>query len=37
MNAIEQRQAYERALQHEKALEPERPQLQKGLDYPKMR
>ncbi|KLV51104.1 hypothetical protein SK34_04664, partial [Citrobacter sp. MGH104] len=37
MNAIEQRQAHERALQHEKAPEPERPQLQKGLDYPRMR
>lgn len=37
MNAIEQRQAHERALQHEKAPEPERPQMQKGLDYPRMR
>lgn len=35
MNDIEQRQAHERALQHEKA--PERPQLQKELDYPRMR
>ncbi|MBJ2846135.1 nuclease, partial [Salmonella enterica subsp. enterica serovar Agona] len=37
MNAIEQRQAHERALQYEKMPEPERPQRQKGLDYPRMR
>lgn len=37
MNAIEQRQAHERAQLHEKAPEPERPQQQKGLDYPRMR
>lgn len=36
MNAIEQRQAHERALQHEKAPEPERPQRQKGLDGPSL-
>lgn len=37
MNVIEQRQAHERALQREKTLEPELPQLQKGLDSPRMR
>lgn len=36
MNAIEQRQAHERVLQHEKTLEPERPQRQKGLDGPSL-
>jgi hypothetical protein len=36
MNAIEQRQAHERALQHEKTPEPERPQRQKGLDGPSL-
>lgn len=33
MNAIEQRQAHERALQHEKTPEPQR---QKGLDGPSL-
>jgi hypothetical protein len=37
MNVIEQRQEHELALQREKTIEPERPQLQKGLDYPRMR
>jgi len=36
MNAIEQRQAHERAVQHQKTLEPERPQRQKGLDGPSL-
>lgn len=36
MNAIEQRQAHERALQHEKTPEPKRPQRQKGLDGPSL-
>jgi hypothetical protein len=36
MNAIEQRQAHEQALQHEKTPEPERPQRQKGLDGPSL-
>ncbi|CZZ82246.1 Uncharacterised protein [Enterobacter hormaechei] len=34
MNAIEQLQEHERALQHEKT--PERPQRQKGLDGPSL-
>jgi hypothetical protein len=36
MNAIEQRQVHERVLQHEKTLEPERLQRQKGLDGPSL-
>lgn len=36
MNALEQRQAHERALQHEKTPELERPQRQKGLDGPSL-
>jgi len=36
MNAIEQRQAHEPALQHEKTPEPKRPQRQKGLDGPSL-
>lgn len=36
MNAIEQRQAHERAVQHQKTLKPERPQRQKGLDGPSL-
>jgi hypothetical protein len=34
MNVIEQRLEHEKAVQHQKTLEPERPQRQKGLDGP---